>query len=138
LSTSLHDELFADAAAVLLEVQGAAPVGEEAAIELHFDGVQEPVRVGGLVGGRKLDRVEGAGGSVSVRKQVERCQVRVSHRDSQGLPWTPEFTMKVRVGQDLEKWTVEQLAGVGTALVTIDLVRTWIVNKQAAGRERKG
>lgn len=137
MSTSLHDELFADAAAVLLEVQGVQPVGTEAAIEIYFDGVAQPKRVDGLVGGRSIDRVDATHGRGTQKSQVERCQVRVSNRDSDGLIWTPEYTMKVRVGQDLELWTVEKIDGAGTALIAITLVRKHIVNRQAAGRERK-
>lgn len=129
---SLHEELFADAAEILLEIQG-----EPAMFGILLLGATEPLRVDGIAGGVSIDRSDGETTSgMRKRQQTQTLTVKLSNKDANGRLWEPEYSMKVLRGADPDPWSVEKITGAGTALLTVTLRRAYLVNESRKGARR--
>lgn len=129
---SIHEELFADAAELLLEFQG-----EPAMFQIQLLGKTTKLRVDGIAGAVAIDQADGETTSgMRQREQSQALTVKLSNKDGDGKLWTPEYSMKVWRGADPEPWNVEKLGGIGTALYIVSLRRAYLVDFGRKGRRR--
>lgn len=135
---SLHDELVASAADLLADVQGEREglcytdaLGRVTVLDVVSWG---EVRV-------EVEEVNASGGMLEEQK-VERRAVKV--RPPAGENWTPQLHGTCEASSDLGAsaaadvtpsplWSVDSYSGVGTAVVTLRLVRKWQTAKGRTG-----